>query len=326
MEYKKNLSIELLRFILSILVVIHHLYWLYNKKVFNNDIFIDYIFNFMQIGVDVFFVISGFFIANSLLNRKGLDFLIHRIIRIVPLYFLISTFILFVMIYKPWLFNILPSDLLVAYLKSIFFIPFIDGNYQGPLLSVGWTLNYEVLFYLLSFLSVVFLKKLNFNILLVLLTILNISYFIFFNQKNNYLTNTIILEFLFGVYIYQHFNIVNSIFNKYKFLIIFFVFLLFILIYIAQVNIFDVNLRFIVGIIACIIFLFFYNLTLDFKTLRFFGELSYPIYLIHLPLIYLISKFTENLLLLVFIIGISLFVCSYISILFQRKINEFFIK
>lgn len=100
MVYKQNLSIELLRFILSILIVLHHLYWFYNTKVFNNDIFIDYIFNFMQIGVDIFFVISGFFIANSLEKRKPIDFLVHRIIRIFPLYFLITTFICLVIVYN----------------------------------------------------------------------------------------------------------------------------------------------------------------------------------------------------------------------------------
>ncbi len=326
MVYKQNLSIELLRFILSILIVLHHLYWFNNSKIFNNTIFIDYIFNFMQIGVDIFFVISGFFIANSLEKRKPTDFLVHRIIRIFPLYFLITTFICLVIVYKPSLFNTIPNNASIAYLKSIFFIPFSDGKYQGPLLSVGWTLNYEMLFYLLSFFSVYFYRKLDFKLLLGFLIMLNIGYLLIFNHYSIYLSNTIILEFIFGVLIYQNFNIVNNFFNKFKFLIIIFTILLFVIIYLYQINIFNVNLRFIIGIVGCVVFLFFYNLHINLNYLTLLGELSYPIYLIHLLLFFILFKLTYNLIYISLIMIILLFISSYIAVLFQRKINAFFIR
>ena len=326
MESNKNLSIELLRFILSILVVVHHFYWYYNGKMFNDEVFVDYIFNFMQIGVDVFFIISGFFIARSLLSRSPSSFLIHRIIRIFPLYFLISSFILIVMIYNPIVFNTLPSNLTMAYIKSILFIPFHDGIYQGPLLSVGWSLNLEVLYYIVAFCTFIIFRKISVIYLFISFVFLNMVYFIIENQISYYFTRTIIVEFFMGVFIFQYFNKINRVFNEYKVSIFLVSILSFIAIFIFKVNIFDPNLRFIVGIFACIFFLIFYNKTLDFWILRLLGELSYPIYLIHLPLIYLIYKFTDNLLYLLFLISISLLICSYLVVLFQRKINEYFIK
>lgn len=109
-------------------------------------------------------------------------------------------------------------------------------------------------------------------------------------------------------------------------MIIIFTILLFVIIYLYQINIFNVNLRFIIGIVGCVVFLFFYNLHINLNYLTLLGELSYPIYLIHLPLIYIVFKLTDNLIYISLIMIILLFISSYIAVLFQRKINAFFIR
>ncbi len=92
-------------------------------------------------GVPTFFVISGFIMC--WITRDSADnFLLKRIERIVPFYWL-CTFALILLTFK------LPLDLMswqfIAYLaRSLLFLPSSDS----PVLHVGWTLNFEIYFYL----------------------------------------------------------------------------------------------------------------------------------------------------------------------------------
>ncbi len=98
-------------------------------------------------GVDVFFVISGFIMAR-ICDTNPSFFLRRRVIRIVPPYWLL-TLLLFAFSYKfPRLLSATHPNL-VELLKSLFFIPFVkDDGLIRPLLFVGWSLNYEMFFYL----------------------------------------------------------------------------------------------------------------------------------------------------------------------------------
>ncbi|WP_246775904.1 acyltransferase family protein [Methylobacterium aquaticum] len=103
-------------------------------------------------GVDVFFVISGFIIvhASSPLHGRAdarRTFLAHRIARVVPLYWLATTVVLALAWARPGLLGTGaegPGYLAASYL----FWPMAraDGAVQ-PLYSLGWTLNYEMAFY-----------------------------------------------------------------------------------------------------------------------------------------------------------------------------------
>lgn len=100
-------------------------------------------------GVDIFFVISGFVMVVALHGRtvRWDDFLVRRAIRIVPMYWLATTFNLIVLLAIPSL--ILHSTLDWGYVgKSYLFIPAkaADGTAE-PLLGVGWTLLFEAFFY-----------------------------------------------------------------------------------------------------------------------------------------------------------------------------------
>jgi exopolysaccharide production protein ExoZ len=100
-----------------------------------------------QAGVDVFFVISGF-IMSVVAPREGRDFLRKRLIRIVPLYWLTTVGVFAIAVVKPHWLNSTTAGL--DYLvKSMLFVPYVkeDGHW-GPLNLNGWTLEYEMLFYL----------------------------------------------------------------------------------------------------------------------------------------------------------------------------------
>lgn len=92
-------------------------------------------------GVDIFFVISGFVMAYTSDGMSARTFLARRLARIVPIYWLCTLFLVAVaasgVAYQSQ--NISPSHVFASLL-------FFDPN---PVLFVGWSLNYEIFFYLL---------------------------------------------------------------------------------------------------------------------------------------------------------------------------------
>ncbi len=105
-------------------------------------------------GVDLFFVISGFIMVHSSAGLFGRPdgarlFIARRIARIVPLYWAATTLFLVVLLASPALLNSgAPNLQQIA--ASYLFWPMANavGELQ-PIYSLGWTLNYEMLFYAL---------------------------------------------------------------------------------------------------------------------------------------------------------------------------------
>ncbi len=107
--------------------------------------------SFFAGGVDLFFVISGFIMVHTTARRSisPLAFLRLRIIRVVPLYWAITLCAFAVALVLPSAMQGTVADP-VALFQSLFFIPFIrpDGLIR-PILFVGWSLNLEMMFYLM---------------------------------------------------------------------------------------------------------------------------------------------------------------------------------
>lgn len=99
-------------------------------------------------GVDVFFVISGFIIS-YIGTRSPQRFLLRRLIRIVPFYWS-ATLVVFVaaVLVPQWLRSTRPDVLQLV--CSLFFVP-RETDYAGmfPTLVLGWSLNYEMYFYVM---------------------------------------------------------------------------------------------------------------------------------------------------------------------------------
>jgi len=135
--------------------------------------------------VRIFFVLSGFIMSYST-RKDSRNFLVKRVVRIVPLYWISTTLILIwgnlgftnpyrvLPLFLNWLikspFQILVwiqqnhgldnQTTLLALVKSFFFIPYINsGGNIKPLLGIGWTLNLEIFFYLIFALSLKISKK-----------------------------------------------------------------------------------------------------------------------------------------------------------------------
>jgi peptidoglycan/LPS O-acetylase OafA/YrhL len=143
-------NVQALRAVAAYMVVFHHVVDSWNN--YAGQIY-GYPINLSvgTAGVDIFFLISGFIMVHT--NRGGgatpAEFLGKRIARVVPLYWLLSlaAFVGFALGFK--LFG--RSDItLQQMLSSLFFIPTLNtrGAVTEPPLFVGWTLNYEMFFYL----------------------------------------------------------------------------------------------------------------------------------------------------------------------------------
>jgi exopolysaccharide production protein ExoZ len=196
-------TIQALRAIAALLVVIYHVFDMWALRVDAAAPGVAWVNG--AAGVDIFFVISGFVMVVSSRRIASLPgawrtFIEHRIVRIVPLYWLLTTAKLILVFFLANL--ALRSSLDVGYVvRSYLFFPVVDsaGHFR-PLLPVGWTLTYEFLFYLLFALAL----ALRVDVLRVLLPGLGLFVVVALFRTANWpawtiLFNTIVFEFVFGV-------------------------------------------------------------------------------------------------------------------------------
>ena len=104
---------------------------------------------FGHFGVDLFFVISGFVMVFTTSAKRVTpgDFALNRVIRIVPLYWLLTIAVFAVALVVPAVVQGTRTDP-VELVKSLLFIPFLKSSgIVQPVLFLGWTLNLEMMFY-----------------------------------------------------------------------------------------------------------------------------------------------------------------------------------
>ncbi|SHE40243.1 acyltransferase family protein [Devosia limi] len=112
------------------------------------------------LGVILFFAISGFIMVAVTGDGRfsALEFLRRRAIRIVPMYWGATLLAAILALLAPQIFKTTVYDG-AELVMSLLFIPFYNPSSGGihPLYKLGWTLNYEVFFYvcfaLLAFLG-----------------------------------------------------------------------------------------------------------------------------------------------------------------------------
>jgi len=172
--------------------------------------------SFGSYGVDVFFVISGYIMARILDaslrpnlapgQHPGDFFLRRRLLRIVPPYWTFTLLLYFASLRLPALMgNTRPGY--VDLFKSLFFIPFTKYEWViQPLLFIGWSLNYEMFFYIALAIGVFLHKRfaLRFPSVilgagLVLLTMLACMPFTANSVLARFYSRDLSLEFLLGI-------------------------------------------------------------------------------------------------------------------------------
>jgi len=112
-----------------------------------------------MVGVDLFFVISGFIMVYISWNKpRGIkavsEFLFSRVFRIYPLYWAVSAALILLWLWRP---EIVFSSIEEKpdIIKSLALWP----DSRPPILAVGWTLIHEVFFYLVFAVSLLFSRR-----------------------------------------------------------------------------------------------------------------------------------------------------------------------
>ena len=143
-------SLEILRFIAALWVVAAHTVGFIESR--GVSVPMKEFFQAGGLGVDLFFVLSGFVMTVSIWGKRKnpWSFLGARIRRIVPAYWIVSIVTMFVIFLAQA--NGLSSEsyppVSIEWVVSSIFFFSQSTSYGGPLVYVGWSLEYEFLFYI----------------------------------------------------------------------------------------------------------------------------------------------------------------------------------
>jgi peptidoglycan/LPS O-acetylase OafA/YrhL len=266
------------------------------------------------LGVDIFFVISGYLMSKIIserINKKNFDifdFYKKRFKRIIP-----NLLFIILVIYLISLFILLPNDfnnLKDSINYTFFLIPniyfWLNGGYFGlidelkPLLHL-WSIGIEIQFYILIpliyliYLKFFSLNKLNLLIIFIFLISIFLNYYINFLDGSNFsffMIFTRFWEFMIGSLAFHSKKKIKSNY----FLIITILILCFILINGFSNNL--LNQIFVVLFATSILITNYkeniFKKVIDSKILASLGLISYSLYLWHWPLISLLRYYSIN--------------------------------
>ncbi|WP_419806108.1 acyltransferase family protein [Terriglobus sp.] len=144
----KQNSLQLLRVLAATMVVVHHTTLEIARRHATFPVWME-----GRYGVDLFFVLSGYVMVYSSSRLEAatngwLVFLQRRVARVVPLYWIVTTIVL---LGQMWLVfeQRGPMHLARRAVDSYLFLPYTgSGGDWLPLLGVGWTLVFEMFFYI----------------------------------------------------------------------------------------------------------------------------------------------------------------------------------
>jgi exopolysaccharide production protein ExoZ len=164
-------------------------------------------------GVPLFFAISGFIMVVTSAKTFGsasgaFDFMRRRIFRIVPLYWMVTTVAVAVAVASPHLSNAPPGDHLY-FVASYLFWPYMClTGYVRPVATPGWTLNLEMMFYVVFAVGLMFRQRVGLLLLFASLGLMVLARVcgLLPGVVLNFWGDPIVLGFLFGAAIGIVFN------------------------------------------------------------------------------------------------------------------------
>lgn len=288
----KNHSIETLRALAVLLVFANHLHTL---KVVS----IPY-FGIVGgwIGVQIFFVISGYLIIQSAIRYSAIEYIKHRIFRIYPAY--LFWFVLFSLVFGHFQLESMDFESLLIHLLFLqHFFPEAYLKYNA--LSVSWTLTIEVVWYVIAFLIAAKFFKSPTKITAIFVVAACVWVFggtkwhplvksmegiyVYFFIQNNAISQ--MPFFLFGAWI----AVKNPRYDKAALLA---VFVSTVVLFKSWEPIFPSPI-FLTGLGVAALFLILKNSEYENpKSVKLMSDISYSFYLIHYPVIVLTTSVVQN--------------------------------
>lgn len=304
-------SIQYIRGIAALFVVLFHFRYILNGVYSQQDIG-NLLFRWGEIGVDAFFIISGFIICYATENDQSkVSFLIKRIFRIYPVYlFFLFTFafILFMSGKSVGMQNLINGILILPQKYS-------DGApfYGYSFLVVAWSLFYEIAFYFIFLISMSFSHKYRVYICSSIILSLTILLQYYFNGEFNIgtkggtnnnnlgviniLSSSMMLIFIVGMMLYEILKNYGEFISS-KINCTFTLFLsstIFIYCYFTGFNSWhgiDRSVLFIFPLVASLILFEIKNNNIkEIKWISFLGDISYSLYLCHLVVVLFYNSF-----------------------------------
>lgn len=274
-------------------------------------------------GVEVFFIISGFIICHSTKSivsasfHNAAAFLVKRILRIYPVYFVILA--LYVLIFYKNLYTGVPEGGSLStnsIIRSIFLIP-LDWNSSPPYYGWGtiiasWTLGYEMYFYLIFAMSMTI--SIKYRAVISSITMITVSIALSLAFNNNiiidaqryyfqggvlishfgFIGNPIVYDFILGMVIAQlvplfnKYNLNNGVINSFAIALLGFCFV-FWFNGVSEGHGLTRSAYIAFTIVICVIILEKNSILKFGNILISLGTISYSFYLIHVP----VKKFIE---------------------------------
>lgn len=202
-------SLQIARGLAAWSVVFHHIVKSYFMGVQPNA-FWAFASKYGSSGVDIFFVLSGVVMAmiSKKYERNGKDFLVNRAFRVLPNYWFYTTLLVLSI-------TMLPKGSYVTWwegsslIQSLLLIPNPNPNGYGlvPTLYVGWTLTYELFFYLVF--SIILLLKIPKPAITCALTLVLLAFAL---RNHNFLgqSSFLLVEFSAGISVFLIYEAIAS--------------------------------------------------------------------------------------------------------------------
>ena len=311
------------RGIAILMVIIVHTSQLYIFK----NIFVKLLFDYGQMGVQLFFIASAYTLclsAEKRINEKSAikNFYIRRFFRIFPVYYLGIILYFILNFYFKDVGNYTTKNIF----SNVFFIHGIVPSANNTIVPGGWSIGAEILFYLIFPVLHKFFFAGHFILKFIILT--SICYFIIFFffihiKNNSFWYFNIILQlpvFLSGILYYK--------FQKRVTLSL--AILIFSTFTIASFYFWYKEYFLIVPLVSAISFCGLIKILektfLDLKVLQKIGIVSYSMYITHFVLVFYLLPITSNFgyMLLYFIFTVC--VCYPFALILEKYLEKPFIK
>ncbi|PID62257.1 MAG: hypothetical protein CSB44_03960 [Gammaproteobacteria bacterium] len=286
-------------------------------------------------GVDVFFVISGFimvYIARP--EDTPANFMSHRIRRVVPLYWFFTVLMATILVSLPNVFRNASFEI-GAFFESLLFIPhwsIADPNFIWPILAPGWSLNYEMYFYLAFAASLLLPPRFRIAFIAAVIGAIWLLCQFFGNERSaitGFYGDSIVFEFVFGMLLARAFKGGFELSNGVATVLIVFGTLLLVVLELAQLPLPRIvtlgipSLMLVTGVV----FLHWPRLA----WLEYLGDASYALYLSHIFVLGVLRAVLPRFLpegplgawLFVFL---SLVICTLASIFFHRYVDNWLLR